>query len=262
MKILFNIVFLCVINIIFMITGMILNSLVIINLWRSRQLRKQLCYFMILVLSCFDLAVVTFTHPVLITSTIRYYCREEIGTMLASMRIFILYTLYGFSMCCLFTLNAERFLALTCPYFHHSSVTKTRLLCFQAFWMTAIIGIMPLLYFNIETDIAGNIVSVVFVPLLLSFLLYGNYNMFKIAKSKHADERVSPSTATPADKTRKRRTLNVKNISTCSLVVGCFFFCFFPRFVYSVLQFTSGVSLYDRSDLILFDLWASTSVFI
>ena len=61
-----------------MVAGIFLNSVVIISLWRSSQLRKQLCYFMILVLSCFDLAVVTITHPLLIVSTI-YFSQEEIN---------------------------------------------------------------------------------------------------------------------------------------------------------------------------------------
>jgi hypothetical protein len=61
----FSVVFLCIINIIFMVAGIFLNSVVIISLWKTSQLRKKdlVCYFMILVLSCFDLAVVTITHP-------------------------------------------------------------------------------------------------------------------------------------------------------------------------------------------------------
>ena len=50
-----NIFFLCTVNITFMISGIFLNSVVIISLRRSSQLRKKTCYFMILVLSCFDL---------------------------------------------------------------------------------------------------------------------------------------------------------------------------------------------------------------
>jgi hypothetical protein len=62
-----------------MVAGIFLNSVVvIISLWRSSQLRKKLCYFMILVLSCFDLAVITITHPLLIVSTI-YFSQEEIN---------------------------------------------------------------------------------------------------------------------------------------------------------------------------------------
>ena len=49
-----------------MVAGIILNSVVIISLLRSSQLRKKLCYFTILVLSCGDLAEVTIVQPLLI----------------------------------------------------------------------------------------------------------------------------------------------------------------------------------------------------
>ena len=65
-----NALFLCLVNVAFMVVGIFLNTVVIISLWRSSQLRKKLCYFMILVLSCFDLAVVAIAHPLLILSTI------------------------------------------------------------------------------------------------------------------------------------------------------------------------------------------------
>jgi hypothetical protein len=67
------VVFLWIINIIFTVAGIFLNSVVIISLWRSSQLRKKLCYFMVLLLSCFDLAIVTITHPFLIVSTILFF---------------------------------------------------------------------------------------------------------------------------------------------------------------------------------------------
>ena len=70
LNVFFNALSLCFLNVSFMIVGMFLNSVVIISLWRSSCLRKEMCYFMTLVLSCFDLAVVTITHPVLILSTI------------------------------------------------------------------------------------------------------------------------------------------------------------------------------------------------
>ena len=63
-----NASFLCLFNVALMIAGIFFNSVVIISLWRSSQLRKKLCYFMILVLSCFDLAVVAILHPFHISS--------------------------------------------------------------------------------------------------------------------------------------------------------------------------------------------------
>ena len=60
---LINAVLLCLLNASFMTVGVVSNSVVIVSLWRSSQLRKKLRYFMILVLSCFDLAVVAVCHP-------------------------------------------------------------------------------------------------------------------------------------------------------------------------------------------------------
>ena len=236
-----------------MVAGIFLNSVVIISLWRSSQLRKKLCYFMILVLSCFDLAVVAITHPQMIVST-TYLLLGESSEIRERTRISIHYFVFGCSMFALFTLNVERFLALTCPFFHRTSVTKTRLLCFQAFWTVIMLGLSLLAFFiNSETfaDISGTAV----VLSLLFLFIYLNYKIFKIAKSKRADERVATTTA--MDENKKTRILNLKSISTCSLAVGCFFCCFCPYIIYVALRFASRTSLSDRQFL-LFNLLSST----
>ena len=252
----FSVVFLCIINIIFMVAGIFLNSVVIISLWRSSQLRKKLCYFMILVLSCFDLAVVTITHPLLIVSTI-YFSQGEINEILheSSTKQSMYFILHGSSLIVLFTLNVERFLALTCPFFHQASVTKKRLLNFQAFWTVIVVGLSPLVYFNLET-----IVQIFARVAVLSFLflfIYSNYKILIIAKSKRADERVAPTTA--MDENRKTRILNLKSFSTCSLAVGCFFCCFCPYIIYAALRLASRTSLSERQFL-LFYHWSNTFI--
>ena len=64
-----NAILLCAVNFLFTFVGLFLNSLVIISLLNS-QLRRKLCYFMILVLACFDLAVVVVFHPFIIIETL------------------------------------------------------------------------------------------------------------------------------------------------------------------------------------------------
>ncbi len=252
----FNVVFLSIINIVFMVAGIFLNSVVIISLWRSRQLRKKLCYFMILVLCCFDLAVVTVTHPLLISSAI-YYALEEINEVREVVRAATSYILFGFSMSALFTLNVERFLALTCPFFHQASVTKTRLVCFLAFLTFIIDGLPPLVYLNTNTIIFYILIAV-YIILVLFLLIYGNYRIFTIAKSKRTDESVAPTTAASStDERKKKRILNLKNISTCSLAVSCFFVCSCPQMIYSALRSASETPFYDRQ-VLLFNLWSNT----
>ena len=250
----FNVVFLCIINVIFLVAGIFFNSIVIISLWRSRQLRRKLCYFVIFVLSCFDLVVVAITHPFLITSAV-YYSFEDVNETRKHTRKLLTFTLYGFSMFALLTLNVERFLALTCPFFHQASITKTRLICVQAFGMAITVGILPVLYFDMQI-IANTIIAGCQIMLLV-FSMSLNYKLFKIAKSKLHDERVAPIVATSGSDNRNNRILNLKSISACSLAVGCFFVCSCPQMIYSILRLAIEVLPYDR-EIWLFNLWSST----
>ena len=120
-----NTMFLCVLNTLCMVIGVLLNSLVTVSLWRSRQLRKKLCYFTILVLSCFDLVAVATNHPVQIIATL-LWSKNMYHVEIENVRRYTHTLLTGFSLFALLTLNIERFLALTCPFFHQTAVTKRR----------------------------------------------------------------------------------------------------------------------------------------
>ena len=63
-----NFIFLSIVNGLFFFIGIFLNSIVIVALLKSNQHLKSLCSFMILVLTCVDLATVVVCHPLLITS--------------------------------------------------------------------------------------------------------------------------------------------------------------------------------------------------
>ena len=76
-----SLTFLFVLNIFFFLSGICLNSLVIISFWRSALLRKKLCYFMIMVLSCLDLLVVLTNHPLLATVAILWMTRDLNGSL-------------------------------------------------------------------------------------------------------------------------------------------------------------------------------------
>ena len=63
-----NLIFIIVLNVLFFFSGICLNSLVIVSFWRSAQLRKKLCYFAIMLLSCCDLLVVLTSTQFMILS--------------------------------------------------------------------------------------------------------------------------------------------------------------------------------------------------
>lgn len=58
-----NIILVLVLNVVFFIAGMCLNSVLILSIWRLSKLRKKVCHFMIMVLSCFNLLLVLVNHP-------------------------------------------------------------------------------------------------------------------------------------------------------------------------------------------------------
>ena len=248
-----NALLLCVVNVSFMVAGILVNSVVVISLWRSSHLRKKPCYFTILVLSTFDLVCLTITHPVLILWTVLWSMEtfyEEIKTTWEYISIL----LGAFALFALLTLNIERFLALNYPFFHQTAVTKRRIVLFQALLMIILLFLSPLFYFDGKR--IGNILIAVGLLLGLLALIYLNYKMFTIVKAKKHDEKVA-TTLTCREKITKRRKLNFKSVSTCSLVVACFFFCSVPQIIYSALRVAS-VMPGSHKDVLLFNIWSNT----
>ena len=237
-----------------MVAGVFLNSVVIISLWRSSQLRKKLCYFTILVLSCVDLIAVAVGHPVQILWT-TFWSMETLHqqeSKFISANIMVI-VLAGSSMFALLTLSVERFLALKYPFFHETGVTKKRLMLLLAFLMIMSVSLSLLVHF------AGKTFRNIFVTVLLVFFcfvfIYLNYKMFIIAKSKRNMNRA----VTSSYQEGKRWKMNFNNISTCSLAVACFVVCSFPQIIYSVLCLTSETLPNDRR-IRLFHIWSNTLV--
>ena len=251
-----NALLLCLLNVIFMVAGIFLNCVVIISLKRSSQLRKKLCYFMILPLSCCDLAVVAINHPILISSTILWsmdtFDEDESKSMITWISI-IIGNLNGYSMSALLTLSVERFLALKYPFFHQTAVTKRKLLVFLlTFFLVITVSVLSLKLLHEKKYDNGLII--VFVLLFLFLFIFLNYNMLIIAKSKRKVERCG---ATHDPEKSKRRKLNFKNSSTCLMAVGCFFICSFPAIIYCALLLTSD-TLSDERLNVIFRIGSST----
>ena len=255
---LINLLLLFSLNALFMVGGTFSNCVVIASLWKSPQLRKKPGYFAILILSCFDLAVVTINHPVIILTTIFWYMETYSIEIKFTWEVTIT-LLSGFSMVALLTLNVERYLALTYPFFHQTAVTRQRLVFFMALLVIPIVIFAPLAYFNGRI---GNMIVGLFVVLLLIVFIILNYKMFIIARSKLKQNRiVVPDTETTSTtneaQSKRNRKLHLKSISTCSLTVACFFICTIPQLVYSTLRLTSE-NLEPGRDEWLHNIWAST----
>ena len=197
-------------HIIFTFSGIILNTLVIVSIWKSSQLRKKLCHFMIMVLSCSDLATVLTNHSGILVYLISWLIDDS--DLLFKMRMYQNYisTFIAFSFHVLLVMNIERYLGAYYPIFHRTSVTRRRLLS-----LLAILVFFHITLFAISTDdiiISRTIVLTLCIIVTFPPLVFINFKLFKISREVRRRKATLPE---------KRTTLNLKSISTCLLVAAC-----------------------------------------
>ena len=230
-----NLVFLAMVNGVFFFLGIFLNSVVIVALLRSRQHLKSLCSFMILVVTCFDLATVTICHPLIITSSYIWSTGDHDAMNIYHRIKKYSNILFHFSFMALLVMNIDRYLAISYPLFHKLQVTKQRLMALLGVFLIIILIERVLAYENIfgiicyaaEAVLVGGFLVIIFIV---------NYKIYKIAKTA-------------------RRGL-VTGISTCILAIACFVLFSSPLIIYSAIQFTPEILHKDNG--MLFGLWAST----
>ena len=201
-----NMVFILVVNILFFFSGICLNSLVILSFWRSVRLRRKLCYFTIMVLSCCDLLVVLFGHPLLVlTATLRMTGTLDLYNppwlhMCSRLTTFLL----GVSLFALLVMNFDRYLATSYPIFHRTSVTTGRLLTLFAL-LVSFNATLVMLSLSNRVISYTSFLTVSFLTFFLP-MIFINYKLFAVVWAIR----------------RNNRTLSVQNVSSCLMAVGCF----------------------------------------
>ena len=227
LKSLIHLTFLCVLNIIFFFSGVLLNTLVIITILKTTQLRKKLCHFMIMVLSCCDLLmVVIYSSTFQLSFTIQFTEDNELHTkMRLYWHLFKLPT--GLSMSTRIVMCIERYLGVYYPIFHKTSVTKSRLLT-----LVVIFTILPTTATIISTNdlVISNAVAIgIFMAIFIPPFIFFNYKLFKISRKMRRQNVTS----------LEKRKINLKSINTCLLAVACMVLPLFPlsfRVVFSLVE--------------------------
>ncbi|XP_046846248.1 uncharacterized protein LOC124439985 [Xenia sp. Carnegie-2017] len=238
-----SIVLLLIFNWTFFCAGIFLNSVVIISIRRSSQLRKKLCYFMICLLSCADFAVVVIIHPSI--AWIAYYYGEKYKTNEIIFRS-VFFVVLGISVLMVLTLNIERFLAVKFPFFHQTQVTKKSLIAFAACLVCFFVLLQSLVWLNI-------IQSTLYItlPLFSVILVYLNFEMYKIARSK---ERNMARMNSMDNSTRNYQKTSVPTF----LIVILLMFFMLPRAVTSAyISYSSNITFHKILKVHL-ELWSNT----
>ena len=242
-----SLILISALNVLFFFSGICLNSVVILSFWRSAQLRKKLCYFMIMVLSCCDLLEVLSSHPFLtllamscmLTGKIYPYKWMDIPLTLSSEFVCL-------SLLALLVMNFDRYLATYHPIFHRTSVTKGKLLTLLAILS---IGALPLLLLASSNVISHQVGLLVSCIILAPPMVFMNYKLFTIARKSRRNKGTSPE---------MKMTFSLKNVSSCLLSVICFVVLSIPVFVYIGLSINSKETIFDVSKFYILGLWTRT----
>ena len=255
-----NTVILCTVNIIFTFVGIFLNSVVIVSLLNS-QLKRRLCYFMILVLACFDLAVVVVLHPLITVSTLSYWIPMGYEMEFVDKAWPWLEQLYAFSFIALLTMTVERYLALVHPFFHQRCVTRSRLMIVLAVFQ---LPFCILIFFLPDDDTKKYIEAALPVGIIGAvFLVICGINLKLFFLARAMRQRVDiplgtldGSEETNAESNKSKATLATsRKISTCLLAVVCLFICYCPFFVLTGLELTKKG---DETESEHIELWEYT----
>ena len=240
----YSLICLCVVNGFFTLAGIFLNSVVIISVWKSSQLRRKTCYFMILVLSCFDLALAMVGHPRIILATIIFWSSGYETALQMSKQFRIAYmVVQAFAFCALLTMNIDRYLAIAHPLFHKTSVTKSRLLKLMLLLQLLILVAQISCFIPNPQWKLYNMIAAVTLAILVTVMLFINGRMFVIAGQKWTP---------PGGVQRSTPSAEAKRSHTCLVVIVCFFICVSPAIAYSILRFR-GLSFHG-----MFGSWAVT----
>ena len=243
-----NLIFVLVLNVVFFFSGVSLNIVVIISLWRCGQLRKKLCYFMIMVLSCFDVfALLTNNSTLAVISLLWLTGLLDTNSTWPHVALKATNIFLAFSLFALLVMNFDRYLATSYPMFHRTSVTKGRLLAFLA--------MLILLEVSLSMITISRFVRfhqlVVLIIFLLLFLptLFINCKLFLVVTKSRRNNRISPETKKPH---------SLKKISSCLLALACLVVLSTPAFVYIGLK-TSGPKTIALDAANLAGIWAKTT---
>ena len=240
-----QLIFLCVANIIFTFSGIILNTLVIASILKSTPLRKKLCHFMIMVLSCFDFVGVITNQPATLLYLI-FWLREDYDLLIKIKTYVHFVTVFlAFSFHVLLVISFERYLGAYYPMFHRTSVTRRRLLTLLA---TLLIFQITFYVITINDMIVSRTLGImIFFIVVYPPLVFLNFKLFKISKKGRQRNATSPE---------KRTRIGLKTISTCVLVVACLLVLSIPSIVFIVFNMNTENSQASNARLSL--VWTET----
>ena len=192
----------------------------------SSPLRRKLCNFMIMVLSCVDLLVVVTSHAVTVLRVVLWLNEKQEFFFKITFLLYLSIILQYLSFLTILVMSIERYLAVYYPFFYIAFVTRRRLLSILAasFILTLIAKMLAVNKWLIIHFIDATTFGMIFLPTLLL-----NYKLFTISRNVRRHNRGSTEVSSSHAK--------LKDISTCLLVFACFVVMSIPTIVFFLFIF-------------------------
>ena len=175
----------CIVNAALTISTLLLNSIMVIAYSKSSQLRKNISNFLIMVLSCIDVAIggivnLTFTVFLLTKITGNGSC------MILFVILKIMVILSGMSVATMSSMNIERYIAILHPITHRSELTKERLLMLAVLFWSGYITTFIVSFASQNTQ------GKMMMSLRLCFIAFTIWTYVKIFLAMRKSRRISP----------------------------------------------------------------------
>ena len=201
---------------------------------------------MIMLLSCFDLLAVLINHPLQATYSL-VWPREK-HDLLSTIYVFFrpANIVIAFSLLTITTMSLERYLAAAYPFFHRTSVNRTRLIMFLSFFFLIDVTLHVISFDDFLISFHHNIL--IFFSFTSPPLIYANYKLFRISTGIRSRGAIVPASL--------KSTVNLRNISTCLLLVVYLVGFSIPAFVCTICGFTGEES---SINIDISPVWASTA---
>ena len=216
---------LVVVNSILVISTVILNGMSVLTIYKCSQLKEKVCYFLIFLQSMLDLITGLVSLP-LFTYVIASEITGTGSCTLNGLFTQVISIPTALSLSTLSAMNFERYLGILYPFFHHTEVTKKRLLRYICF-LSVVILTGFILWFN-SSEIFGTIMAFIVIAFIATFVFVYT-RIFLVARKSlcGSDGNIADVNSLP-NVNRKLLLKELKLAKTSFMVVFCFTLCFLP----------------------------------
>ena len=218
-KLLISHIFVIVFNGLLIIPTILLNAVPVITIWKSSQLSRKPCYFIILVQSMIDIAVGVGSIPLFI-----FVLRSLLGRYENCSVAFLAFRLtlvpLGLSAIILTALTLERYIAIVHPYSYSTEVTKKRLLIFIGFCFAVEFSVLAL---SLGIQQILPIYAVVKRALIFLFVVFAYTRIYLVVRKISRSPCKPQDLSSDGNLTRMKLFVQeIKQAKACFIVVICF----------------------------------------